>query len=479
MNVRKILLIAVCVALISSTVTAKIKALIIDGQNNHAVWPKSTIMMKQYLEDTDLFEVDIARSKFTWRAQREKEFLPLAGAGKTEDLKKPKSDPDFSPDFKKYDVVISNFGYKAADWPKATREAFEKYVAGGGGFVVVHAADNSFPKWKKYNKMIGVGRWGGRTAKDGPYVYYTNEGKLVRDPSKGRCGSHGPAHNIPITVRISDHPITKGLPKNWLTAKDECYALLRGPAENMTILATGKDMSGRAPTDRHEPMLMVIDYGKGRVFHTALGHDDYSFEGVGFIVTFLRGTEWAATGKVTQGVPKDFPTAEKPSSRNFKYKKPVPPPGQILPEDDYKASKLFISEWLKGNPVDVTDGKKIYIVEFWATWCPPCRTSIPHLSELQKKYKDSVTIIGVTGKAKEAQRGVTLEQVRKFVADENSDIEYTVALDKDGKSSKAYQGRYNFKWIPHAYVISKKGNVIWYGHPMSLDGVLEKIVDAK
>lgn len=323
LNYRTVLMIIFCLILTVSSATAKLKALIIDGQNNHAVWPKSTIMMKQYLEDTGMFQVDINRTKYTWKAQREKEFLSLAGVGKTEDLKKPKSDPDFSPDFKKYDVVISNMGYGAADWPEATQKAFENYVKGGGGFVVVHAADNSFPKWKEYNKMIGIGGWGNRTKKDGPYVYYTNNGKLVRDYSSGRCGSHGPAHNIPITVRVSDHPITKGMPSHWLTAKDECYALLRGPAENMTILATGKDMSGSAPTDRHEPMLMVIDYGKGRVFHTALGHDDYSFEGVGFIVSFLRGTEWAATGKVTQPIPDDFPTAERSKSRKFKLKKQI------------------------------------------------------------------------------------------------------------------------------------------------------------
>ncbi|MEE9369144.1 MAG: ThuA domain-containing protein [Pontiella sp.] len=128
-----------------------------------------------------------------------------------------------------------------------------------------------------------------------------------------------PQHEIPITVR-AEHPITQGMPKIWLTAKDECYAKLRGPAENMTILATGKDRSGKAPTDRHEPILMVADYGKGRIFHTTLGPDDYSCEGVGFIISFTRGTEWAATGKVTQSIPVDFPSAEKSTSRVFELK---------------------------------------------------------------------------------------------------------------------------------------------------------------
>jgi hypothetical protein len=78
---------------------ATMKALIIDGQNNHAVWPKSTIMMKQYLEETGLFTVDIDRTQFTWKAEREKAYLPLAGVGETENLENPKTDPDFSPAF--------------------------------------------------------------------------------------------------------------------------------------------------------------------------------------------------------------------------------------------------------------------------------------------------------------------------------------------------------------------------------------------
>jgi type 1 glutamine amidotransferase len=314
----KLIWLITCVALTSLTAEAKLKALIVDGQNNHMVWPKSTIMMKQYLEDTGLFEVDIDRTQFTWKGEtREGKWLPLAGVGPTEDLKKSKHDPDFIPDFKKYKVVISNFGNAAADWPEATQRALEDYMKNGGGFVSVHAADNSFGRWDEYNKMIGLGGWGGRNEKSGPYVYYTNEGKLTRDTTPGKSGKHGPQHQFPITIRVKDHPITKGLPDQWLGAKDECYALLRGPAENMTILATGKDQNKNAPTDRHEPMLMVIDYGQGRTFHTTLGHDTDAFESVGFIVTFTRGAEWAATGKVTQKIPEDFPTAEKATHRAF------------------------------------------------------------------------------------------------------------------------------------------------------------------
>ena len=318
---RKFIVMMMCLLLASTIEAKRIKVLIVDGQNNHEVWPKSTIMMKQYLEETGLFKVDIDRTQYTWKGEREKAYLPLANVGESQDLKKPQSDPDFIPNFKKYDVVISNFGWRAASWPEETRKALEDYMSTGGGFVSVHAADNSFPDWKAYNEMIGLGGWGGRNESDGPYVYYTNDGELVRDTTAGSCGTHGPHHMFPITVRVADHPITKGMPKVWLTAEDECYAKLRGPAENMIILATGKDQNANAPTDRHEPILMVLNYGEGRVFHTTLGHDDYSFEGVGFIVSFLRGVEWAATGKVTQTIPDDFPTAEHGSSRKFELNK--------------------------------------------------------------------------------------------------------------------------------------------------------------
>ena len=105
----------------------------------------------------------------------------------------------------------------------------------------------------------------------------------------------------------------KGMPTEWLHAKDELYDQLRGPAKSMQILATAES----TVTGRNEPMIFTIGYGKGRVFHTPMGHAEYSVECVGFITTLLRGTEWAATGKVTIPIPADFPSAEKTSSRPF------------------------------------------------------------------------------------------------------------------------------------------------------------------
>ncbi|MFD2256808.1 ThuA domain-containing protein [Luteolibacter algae] len=299
----------------------KLQALIVDGQNNHAVWPKSTVMMKQYLEDSGLFEVEVQRPEFIWNGQREKNWLPLADAGESKNLPEPKPDPSFSPDFSKYDVVVSNFGWKAADWPEATKRNFEEYMKDGGGLVVVHAADNAWEKWPEFNRMIGLGGWGGRNEKDGPYVYYNAEGELIRDESAGPGGTHGPKNEFLLTVRDKEHPITKGLPDFWLHTTDECYSKLRGPAENLTILATAADTEKLQKEGRNEPILMTIDYEKGRVFHTTLGHDTEAFEGVGFIVTFLRGTEWAASGKVTQEIPADFPSKDDATRRTFDLKK--------------------------------------------------------------------------------------------------------------------------------------------------------------
>src|SRR5690606_30937654 len=102
------------------------------------------------------------------------------------------TDADFAPKFSEYAVVVSN--YNGAPWPEATREAFVDYVRGGGGFVVVHAANNAFGDWPEYNRMIGLGGWGGRNQASGPYVYLNKQEELTRDESAGGGGHHGPQH---------------------------------------------------------------------------------------------------------------------------------------------------------------------------------------------------------------------------------------------------------------------------------------------
>lgn len=294
----------------------KIKVLIVDGQNNHTVWPKATVMMKTYLEQSGLFEVDVYRSKLVWRGETELEYLKRYNTPAHQLVDEPATDTEFAPPFSDYDVVVSNFGYRAADWPKSAQTAFETYMSGGGGFVSVHAANNTFPTWEAYNLMTGLGGWGGRNESNGPYVYFGPNNELIRDYSKGDGGAHGNKHEFQITMR-NEHPIMAGIPQVWMHAKDECYGDLRGPAQNMLVLASALCPKEEKGTGKHEPILMVLDYDQGRIFHTTLGHQQESYESVGFITTFLRGTEWAATGKVTLPVPNDFPTEQRSSIRVF------------------------------------------------------------------------------------------------------------------------------------------------------------------
>ncbi len=279
---RSILFSCLVFAVVSLQAADRLKVLIIDGQNNHK-WDITTPVLKDALEISGAFTVEVSTTP-------------------------PKGSPveawhAWKPEFTGYQAVVSN--YNGEPWPQNVRDAFTKYVADGGGFVSVHAANNSFPDWKEYNDMIGVGGWGGRNEKSGPWLY-VKDGKLFRDTSAGNGGAHGPQHEFVVETQSPDHPIMRGLPKRWLHAKDELYSKLRGPGENVEILSTAvSDL-----TAMNEPNNLVLAYHKGRVFHTTLGHADYSMLDRGFYTILQRGTEWVATGNVerTAAVPADFPT---------------------------------------------------------------------------------------------------------------------------------------------------------------------------
>lgn len=294
-------IVAATVTLPSCSQPSKIKALIISGQNNHN-WQVSHGVLQLILNQSNMFEADT--------------------------LLTPPADGDmsrFAPRFSDYDVVVLD--YNGDRWSDATNAAFLEYVQGGGGVVVYHAADNAFADWEEFNRIIALGGWEGRDERSGPY-YYLVDGKPVLDNSAGPGGSHGSQREYPMNCRNADHPITRGLPDGWMHAQDEMYDRMRGPANIKDLLYSGLALADKGGSGREEPLVFTVDYGKARIFHIMLGHcgptaeDNPAMQCAGFQTLLLRGTEWAATGRVTQPVPTDFPTAEATSLRKD-YKAPA------------------------------------------------------------------------------------------------------------------------------------------------------------
>lgn len=245
----------------------KIAVLIITGQNGHN-WRGTTPLLRKALEDTGKFEVRVTEE--------------FRGAG-------PET---LAP----YDLVVLNYferGRPELRWGEKANAAFLDYVRSGKGVVVYHFSMAAFDGWTDYEKLSG-GNW------------------------RPNNGHHSAPHNFVVDIKDQEHPITKGLKLSFPQQNDELYANLRWqPAGSYHVLATANDdhalyaasrTDSRAPqplegASANEPMLWTTEFGKGRVFVTALGHDVEQVQTPAFVTTFTRGAEWAATGKVTLPIP--------------------------------------------------------------------------------------------------------------------------------------------------------------------------------
>src|SRR5262245_27292966 len=255
----------------SGSAPAKIAALIITGQNSHN-WKNSTPPLRKVLEDTGRFDVRVTEE--------------FRGAG--------------AETLAPYSVAIVNYSDSrnnpATRWGTKTDEAVLDFVRSGKGLVIYHWAVAAFDGWTEYEKLSG-GSW------------------------RPNYGHHSARHDFVVTVKDAEHPITQGLKSSFPQTNDELYARLRWqPEGSFHVLATAwddhalyaarrTDSSAPQPLEgpaADEPMFWTVDYGQGHVFVTVLGHDETNIVTPAFATTFTRGTEWAATGKVTLPIPAEM-----------------------------------------------------------------------------------------------------------------------------------------------------------------------------
>lgn len=296
--VRSVILFSVLFAVASAQPQppAKLKALIVDGFSNHD-WRKTTAFIQTTLSRTGLFEIAVSTSPGEPGA-----------AGWAE----------WRPNFSNYDVVVlnmNNIQQPELRWPRRVEQALEAYVAGGGGLLIYHSANNAFPHWPEYDRMIGLG-W--RDKNHGVALRLDANGTIERIPAgTGEGTSHGKRQDT-LVIRRNGHPITHGAPKRWMTPDIEVYTYARGPAEELTILTYGRHIA----SDSYWPLEWVVNYGRGRVYNSSFGHIWKTDEGVpdrvrcvGFQTSLIRAAEWAVRGAVSYAIPDDFPNEKAVSLR--------------------------------------------------------------------------------------------------------------------------------------------------------------------
>lgn len=152
-----------------------------------------------------------------------------------------------------------------------------------------------------------------------------------------------------------------------------------------------------------------------------------------------------------------------------------------------KAPAIDAAKWVKGDKVESFKPGHVYVVEFWATWCGPCKQSIPHLTELAKKYAGKATFVGVSvWETDEGTKDTSYQsKVEAFVKEYGDKMDYTVAIDgPDYKVANAWMKAAKQNGIPTAFVVDQTGTVVWIGHPMSeldetVDAVIQGTFDPK
>lgn len=226
-----------------------IKTLLISGANNHD-WERATPYCKKLLEQSGKFSVTVTENP--------SEILENAQ------------------ELKKYQLFFSD--YNGAMWSETAKANFENAVKNGTGLVILHAADNAFPGWVEYEKMVGL---------------------LWREGT-----GHGRFHQFKVEIVDHNHPITQGIDDfmQW----DELYhKLVHMHNVPYQVLAKAYSASDTGGTGNYEPMMVITQYGQGRIFHQVLGHiwkgqeEMQAFESNGFQQTLIRGCEWVAPGKVS------------------------------------------------------------------------------------------------------------------------------------------------------------------------------------
>jgi thiol-disulfide isomerase/thioredoxin len=138
------------------------------------------------------------------------------------------------------------------------------------------------------------------------------------------------------------------------------------------------------------------------------------------------------------------------------------------------APPLRLGEWLKGKPFQNFAKGQVYVVEFWATWCAPCRAQIPRLTSLARKYKGKLTILGVDLLGQEI---ISLQKVKAFVDSMGNRMNYDVAAEDSNFMSTTWIDATGRQGIPRSFVIDREGRIAWMGHPFYLDNVLPGIVN--